>query len=134
MVFDVASAQPTQNLELRDAVTLEPDQEPVIGTLTVANNFVLSREFSKPNFDSCLGEELDGRVRGMFTDIENSPDILSGNQEVNLNLTLRSPPREVINEIHMFDLERSDSCLSEGENNTVYIFENSDGRPVEYLD
>ena len=134
MVFDVVSAQPTQSLELQDNVTLEPDQETVIGTLTVTNNFVLPREFSEPNFDSCLGEELDGRVRGMFTDIQNSPDTLSGSQELSLNMTLRSPPREVINETRTFNLERSDSCPSEGENNTVYIFEDSDDQTIEYVD
>lgn len=55
-VFDVLGPQPTYDVTLNETVTVaeEPEPEIVIGTVTVENPFLLSRDIDLPRFEGCL--------------------------------------------------------------------------------
>ena len=131
IIVDVAGAQPTQSLELENSVTLQPEEEAVIGTLTVDNNFIFPREFSEPNFNSCIGESR--FERGFYVDV-NTDDMIPGSQERKYNMTVEMHRTESFNTSRTVEIERTNECPSDRGNTTLYIFERQDSGTIEYVD
>lgn len=52
--FDVLGPQPTYDVALNDTVTVETGPQVVLGTVTVENPFLLSRDIDVPRFEGCL--------------------------------------------------------------------------------
>lgn len=52
--FDVLGPQPTYNITLNDTVTVETEPQVTLGTVTVENPFLLSRDVDLPRFEACL--------------------------------------------------------------------------------
>ncbi len=131
ILADVAGAQPSYSLELQDSVTLEPSEEAVLGTLTVANDFLLPREISAPSFSSCLGWEE--HERGLYTGVD-TDDIINGLSDQDYNLTANVPSTRFMNESTTVDIRRTDACPDQRDNETLYVFQHDQTETVEYID
>jgi hypothetical protein len=54
VAFDVVGAQPQYTLQLKDEVNVTAPGKVELGTATVANRFVLSRNLDPPEYEACL--------------------------------------------------------------------------------
>ena len=131
ILFDVLGSQPSYSMNLENSVTLEPGEDALLGTLTVSNSFFLPREVSAPSFSSCLGGE--DRERGLYTSAD-TDDIIGGLSDQNYNLTADVPPTRFMNESTTVDIQRTDACPDQRENDTLYVFQHDQTEPVEYVD
>ena len=131
ILVDILGSQPSYSLHLQESVTLEPGEDAVIGSLTVTNSFILPREVSAPSFSSCLGG--DESQRGLYTSTD-TDEIIGGLSEQDYNLTADVPPTRLMDESTMVDIQRTDSCPGERENETLYVFQHDQTEAVEYVD
>ena len=131
ILIDVFGAQPSYSVGLQDSVTFGPGDDVVFGTLTVSNSFFLPREVSAPSFRSCIG--LEESERGFYVDVD-TDDVVSGLSEKDYNLSVGLPSRRFINNSRTFQVQRTDSCPEQRDNETIYVFQHDQARTVGYID
>ncbi len=138
LVFDVTGAQPEHELELKEEVSVN-NSEVVLGDLTVANRFPLSRNIELPEYDGCLAYNQTMRD-GIWIDFDEEKMIDGGETEnyklkdqVKVRNIGERPLGETIrdNEIITGNYTvKTGKCPERPENMTVYITNSGESREV----
>ncbi len=109
---DVAGPDATVETTFVDTVTLEDGGEPVIGTVTVTNRFVLSRDVEPPALDACVYTAGMERRR-IRVSADGLSGLVGGGETVTANLTatvvIRNDDGNVTGE-RTYAVERRDDC------------------------
>ncbi|MFB6241599.1 MAG: hypothetical protein ABEJ36_02240 [Candidatus Nanosalina sp.] len=134
-VFDVAGAHPEYSLELKENVTLRGQNPEVrLGTLTVRNDFLLSRNLEVPDYSACIYRP--NRTRGHVS-VENGNGMIAGGSVRKLNVTLETyvarESRGNGTETLTLPVELADSC-SEGVDGSKVLIVPRSGESELYLD
>lgn len=128
LVGDLAGAQPTMETTYVDRIDVTEQQQQV-GTLTLTNPFIVSREV-EPQFPQGCLVAAEGRIEGVPMDLERRPSLLAGGETEVINMTVRIPYEQGADEQEFAWLGNysqvrvdtsQDSCPSDAETATLFI-------------
>lgn len=128
LVGDLAGAQPTMETTYVDRIDVTEQQQQV-GTLTLTNPFIVSREV-EPQFPQGCLVAAEGRIEGVPMDLERRPSLLAGGETEVINMTVRIPYEQGADEqefawlgnySHVRVDTSQDSCPSDAETATLFI-------------
>lgn len=136
VAVDVAGPQPTYEVSFVNEVEADSSGQVTIGTLTVQNEFIFSRDVDQPQYRACL--YIPDRRPTHVSESE-EPSTLSGQSTETVDLTVSIPMKRVNDTrvepgLGTIPVEEMEDCPETSEEPRLVVAENTDGRETIYRD
>ncbi len=123
MPFDAYGAQPTYRLNLEDTVTLSENEESDLGTLTVENEFLFSREVEMPSYSACLHFSKTFDLPVYYRD---RPGLIGGGESIQIDFGTSS--RRALDELNRTSIEdvsliKGEKCPEASKEPSIVVYE-----------
>ncbi|MFB6209363.1 MAG: hypothetical protein ABEJ56_04490 [Candidatus Nanohaloarchaea archaeon] len=127
VLFDVTGSQPEHSIELKESVKVDKPGSINVGSITVRNDFVFSRNLDIPEYSGCIYRSAENR-RGLYFSAE-SRNLIKGDKEVKYNLTEEVGWHENDSLAGNYTVYNSE-CPENPEQNSIYVSRSVEERQV----
>ena len=131
--YDMSGPKPVYEFEFEEEVNIVEGPNR-LGSVTVRNNFLITRSYDIPEYEACVYDSGRDNLYIDVADYRTDSGLIAGSSEksfdINYSASMRMVDRESderrLEHSGRFDITESERCPSNGQNRTIYVFQQDD--------